>query len=63
MRTYLLLAVTLSSLPALASEPLQSAFGPGEQSVFEVSYLGVPTGTVVITVGQQDGGASATEGT
>ena len=53
MRTHLLLAVTLSSVPALASEPLQSAFGPGEQSVFEVSYLGVPTGTVVITVGLQ----------
>lgn len=49
----LLLCATLASSPALANEPAHSAFGPGEQSVFEVSYLGVPTGTVVITVGMQ----------
>ena len=38
--------------PALAADPaLVSAFGPGEQSTFAVSYLGVPTGVAVITVG------------
>ncbi len=35
-----------------AAQPqIRSAFGPGEQSTFEVSYLGIPTGTATITVG------------
>ncbi len=46
-----LLFIFLLCAPVLANEPRRSAFGPGEQSVFEVSYLGVPTGTVVVTVG------------
>lgn len=39
-------------LGARAAEPVfRSAFGPGEQSTFDVSYLGVPTGIATITVG------------
>jgi hypothetical protein len=48
------LAVALfAALPALGAEPVKSAFYPGEQSVFDVSYLGVPTGTVTVTVGMK----------
>jgi len=45
--------VTLLAGLASAAEPtpIRSAFGPGEQSTFEVSYLGVPTGIATITVG------------
>ncbi|MBS1149060.1 MAG: ATP-dependent exoDNAse [Myxococcaceae bacterium] len=47
-----LLGVLLCAAPGLAAEaPIRSAFGPGEQSTFEVSYLGVPTGVATITVG------------
>src|SRR4051794_23769381 len=36
------------------SEPeIRSAFGPGEQSIYQVSYLGVPTGIAIITVGMK----------
>jgi hypothetical protein len=47
------LGAVLAALPALASDapPIRSAFGPGEQATYEVSYLGVPAGTAVITVG------------
>ena len=48
-----LFAAALAAVPSIGAEPTRSAFGPGEQSVFEVSYLGVPTGTAVITVGLQ----------
>ncbi len=34
----------------LVSRP-RSAFGPGEQTIYAVTYLGVPTGQAVITVG------------
>jgi len=33
------------------SERPRSAFGPGEQTVYAVSYLGVPTGQATVTVG------------
>ncbi len=47
-----LLGTLLISGPIWAAEPtLRSAFGPGEQSSFDVSYLGVPTGVATITVG------------
>ncbi len=36
---------------AAAKARPRSAFGPGEQTVYAVSYLGVPTGEAVITVG------------
>lgn len=46
-----LLGATLFAGPVWAGEPARSAFGPGEQSTFDVSYLGVPTGVAVISVG------------
>ncbi len=46
------LGTVLAAAPVWAEEPkIKSAFGPGEQSTFEVRYLGVPTGVAVITVG------------
>lgn len=46
------LGALLAGTLAAAEEPkIRSAFGPGEQSKFEVRYLGVPTGIAVITVG------------
>lgn len=46
------LGAILLAGPVLAAEPsIRSAFGPGEQSTFEVSYLGLPTGQATITVG------------
>lgn len=33
------------------AEPLRSAFGPGEQTTYEVSYLGVSAGLAQVTVG------------
>jgi hypothetical protein len=47
------LAVSLASaFAALADEPPQRiAFGPGEQSTYRVSFLGVGAGTAQITVG------------
>ncbi len=46
------LAMLLAGLTHAAEPaPIRSAFGPGEQSTFEVSYLGVPTGIATITVG------------
>src|SRR5205085_2067571 len=38
-------------LPALAEETIHSAFGPGEQSSFVVSYAGVAAGEFQLTVG------------
>lgn len=46
-----LLWALVAAGPAFGDEAIRSAFGPGEQSTFEVSYLGVPTGVAVITVG------------
>ncbi len=46
------LGTLLVASPAFAAETaLHSAFGPGEQSTFDVSYLGLPTGVATITVG------------
>ncbi len=46
------LGALLLAGPALAADPaFKSAFGPGEQSTFDVSYLGLPTGVATITVG------------
>lgn len=50
-RHVLLGAGLLAATAFAADAPIRSAFGPGEQSTFEVSYLGVPTGVAVITVG------------
>ena len=36
-----------------AAAPAQSAFGPGEQSTYRVSYLGVVAGSATITVGAE----------
>jgi hypothetical protein len=51
-------AATATSTTSATSAPAamvdgrpRSAFGPGEQTVYAVSYLGVPTGQAVITVG------------
>jgi hypothetical protein len=50
--SHAVLGALLFAGPVLAAEPaLRSAFGPGEQSSFDVSYLGVPTGVATITVG------------
>lgn len=35
----------------LGAERPRSAFGPGEQTIYAVSYLGVPTGQATVTVG------------
>lgn len=54
----LTLALLLSPLAAPAGEAPRSAFGPGEQLTFAVSYLGVRAGTAQLTVGwkmEQDG--------
>lgn len=45
-----LLTGMLASSVAMAQEP-GKAFGPGEQSVYRVQYLGVTAGTAQITVG------------
>jgi hypothetical protein len=44
-------AAAPAAAPAPANEPIKSAFGPGEQSNFVVSYLGVPAGEFQLTVG------------
>lgn len=52
-RKLLTLLLTLVPALALAEAPQskRSAFGPGEQTTYEVSYLGVPTGVAQVTVG------------
>jgi len=45
-----LFAAALALLSAFASAQTE-AFGPGEQLVFRASYLGIPAGTVQVTVG------------
>ncbi|WP_224245855.1 DUF3108 domain-containing protein [Hyalangium gracile] len=45
-----LMSAMLSSSVALAQES-KAAFGPGEQSLYRVQYLGVTAGTAQITVG------------
>lgn len=47
----LAVAVAVPALAADAPLPIKSAFGPGEQSSFIVSYFGVPTGEFQLTVG------------
>jgi hypothetical protein len=44
-------ALLLSTSAALAEEPLRSAFGPGEQSSYVLTYLGAPMGEFQVTVG------------
>lgn len=52
MKTFrLVVLAVVVAVPALADEPLKSAFGPGEQSSYVVTYLGVPTGEFQLTVG------------
>src|SRR3954469_5483781 len=48
MRGALLL---LLSTAALGEEPIRSAFGPGEQSTYVITYLGLPAGEFQVTVG------------
>jgi hypothetical protein len=48
MRTAMAVAVLVAGA---ASAEKMSAFGPGEQSTYSVSYLGVTAGTAQITVG------------
>lgn len=47
------LMAALMTFAAQASEPAprELAFGPGEQTTYEVTFLGVPTGVAQITVG------------
>ncbi|MGQ0503759.1 MAG: DUF3108 domain-containing protein [Myxococcaceae bacterium] len=39
------------SVSAMAAEPEKMAFGPGEQSTYRVSFLGIGAGSAQITVG------------
>lgn len=59
MRRLALLGFSLVALSAQAVEaPLKSVFGPGEQTTYEVSYLGLVAGRAQLTVGwtmQQEG--------
>jgi hypothetical protein len=53
MRTRFL-GVMLSGLllsGAALAQPAQSAFGPGEQALYRVRYLGLPAGSAQVTVG------------
>lgn len=50
----LMFSLLLASGVALAEAPpgpVVSVFGPGEQTTYDVSYLGIPTGRAEITVG------------
>ena len=47
----LLPLVLCAAWPAFAVTSLPQAFGPGEQTSYEVTWLGVPTGTAQVTVG------------
>ena len=39
------------AVPVFAAEPVQNAFGPGEQTSYQVTWMGVPTGRAQVTVG------------
>jgi len=51
MQRILITTALLLTTSALAVTPKQVPFGPGEQSLYEVSFLGVPAGIAQITVG------------
>ena len=46
------LAATLAILLAPVAAADTTAFGPGEQVLYRASYLGIPAGTVQVTVGE-----------
>lgn len=50
-RRVLLVAVMTAALPALAVTDQGVPFAPGEQALYEVSFLGVPAGIAQVTVG------------
>ena len=47
------LAATLAIFLAPVAAADTSAFGPGEQVLYRASYLGIPAGTVQVTVGEE----------
>lgn len=47
----LMFPMLLVSSVALAQAPVKSVFGPGEQTTYEVSYMGLSAGRAEITVG------------
>ncbi|MGO8970301.1 MAG: DUF3108 domain-containing protein [Myxococcaceae bacterium] len=47
------LLATLALLLAQSAWADTTAFGPGEQVVYRASYLGIPAGTVQVTVGEE----------
>jgi hypothetical protein len=51
MQRNLIAMAMLATTSALALAPKPVPFGPGEQSLYEVTFLGVPAGIVQITVG------------
>ncbi len=53
MRVSLVVAVTFAATIVWAdpSPPSWSAFGPGEETQYEVRWLGIPAGTASVTVG------------
>lgn len=51
MQRILITIALMLTTSAMAVTPKQVPFGPGEQSLYEVSFLGVPAGIAQITVG------------
>lgn len=52
MKKFLLLVLLVPLVSAGAEPPaIKSAFGPGEQTMYEVSYLGIVAGQAQLTVG------------
>ncbi len=51
MQRILITTALMLTTSAMALTPKQVPFGPGEQSLYEVSFLGVPAGIAQITVG------------
>jgi Protein of unknown function (DUF3108) len=51
MQRILITTALMMTTSAMALAPKQVPFGPGEQSLYEVSFLGVPAGIAQITVG------------
>ncbi len=51
MQRILITIALMLTTSALAVTPKQVPFGPGEQSLYEVSFLGVPAGIAQVTVG------------
>ncbi len=53
LASFAVAAAALALAGSAPAAPVTTAFGPGEQTTYRVSYLGLPAGTAQVTVGSE----------